>query len=114
MTWEEVVQRALKELSESERRNGAVYLDERELASGSTLKIDGEEIPVRRRTAVVFVDRVPQANWGHDCRYLLVDLESGEVRSIAAQFPPFLRGVPPTLRLIRKGETVPDWAIARP
>jgi hypothetical protein len=112
MTWEQVAERALKELSETERRGAAVYLDEVEVAPGSTLKIDHNEVPVRRPSAVVFIDKQPQANWGHACRYLLIDLEDGTVESIEAQFPPFLRGVPKTLRLIWKGDTVPDWAIA--
>jgi hypothetical protein len=112
MTWKQVAERALKELSETERRGAAVYLDEVELAPGSTLKIDHNDVPVRRASAVVFVDKQPQANWGHPCRYFLVGLEDGTVESIEAQFPPFLRGVSKTLRLIWKGETVPDWAIA--
>lgn len=112
MTWEQVAERALKELSETERRGAAVYLDEVEVAPGSTLKIDHNEVPLRRASAVVFIDKQPQANWGHACRYLLIDLRDGTVESIEAQFPPFLRGVPKTLRLIWKGDTVPDWAIA--
>jgi hypothetical protein len=114
MTWEQVAEHALKELSAEERRSGATYLDEVELAPGSTLKIDQKEIPIPRASAVVFVDKEPQVNWGHACRYLLVDLEDGHVASIPAQFPPFLRQVPKTLRLIWKGEAVPDWAIAKP
>jgi hypothetical protein len=112
MTWKQVAERALKELSETEQRSGAVYVDEVVLAPGSTLKVDHNEVPVRRPSAVVFIDKQPQVNWGHPCRYLLVGLEDGKVESIEAQFPPFLRGVPKTLRLIWKGETVPDWAIA--
>ena len=43
---------------------------------------------------VAFVDLQPEANWGHDCRYLLVDPETGELQMVMAQFPPFLRGGP--------------------
>ena len=114
MTWEEVAEKAMAQLSDEERRNGVLYLDRRELPPGSTLTIDGREVPIRTPTAVAFVDQVPQANWGHPSRYLLVDLESGRVESIAAQFPPFLRSVPPTLHVVHKGEAVPDWTIARP
>jgi hypothetical protein len=112
MTREQIAERALKELSETERRSGAVYLDEVELPPGSLLKIDHKEVPVRRASGVVFIDKQPQANWGHACRYLLIGLEDGTVESIEAQFPPFLRGIPKTLRLIWKGEAVPDWAVA--
>jgi hypothetical protein len=114
MTWDEIAKRALSELTEEERQSGALYVDEREVAPGATFTIDGREIPVRHRTAVAFVDRNPPANWSHSCRYLLVDVETGEVHSVEAQFPPFLRGVPRTLRLVWKGDTVPDWTIAKP
>jgi hypothetical protein len=114
MTWEQVEKKALALLTDEERKRGILYVDEQELPAGSTLTIDGREIPVRRRSAAAFVDRVPQANWGHPSRYLLIDLESGEAQSIESQFPPFLRATPPTLKVVHKGEAVPDWTVARP
>jgi hypothetical protein len=114
MTWDNVAQRALNDLSAKERQDGVAYLDENEIKPGSSLKIDGTEIPVRNRSAMVFVDREPQANWGHSCRYMLIDLDSGNLSSYEAQLPPFLRSVPKTLRLIHKGPNVPDWAVVKP
>jgi hypothetical protein len=114
MTWDEVARRALEELTDDERRGGVVYLDAADGATASILRIDGREISIPPTTAVVFVDRVPQANWGHSCRYLLIDRQDGSHQSIDAQFPPFMRGVPKTLRVVWQGETVPDWTVARP
>jgi hypothetical protein len=114
MTWEEVAGKALAALTAEERRSGVLYLDRRELPAGSTLTVDNREIPLRRRSAVAFVDKVPQANWGHPSRYLLIDLDNGGIESIDAQFPPFLRSVPPTLQTVFKGPAVPDWAVVRP
>lgn len=114
MTWDQVAQRALKELSDQERRGAAVYLDEVVLAAGGALEVDRKEIPIRRASAVVFVDQDPRANWGHASRYLVIGLEDGSVQSIDSQFPPFLRSVPKTLRLIWKGPEVPEWAVAKP
>ena len=114
MTWDEVAAKAVAQLSADERKSGVLYVDHHELPAGSTLAIDGREVAVRRPSAIAFVDRVPQANWGHSCRYLLIDLESGQVESIEAQSPPFLRSVPATLRMILKGEAVPDWTVAKP
>ena len=111
MTWEQIAQAAITQLTDEERRSGVVYLDQRELPAGSTLDLDSRQVPIGRPSAMAFVDRVPQANWGHPARYLLIDLESGDVTSIEAQFPPFLRGVPATLKVIWKGATVPDWAV---
>ena len=114
MTWDEVATKAEAALTAEERRNGVLYLDQRELPAGSTVTIDNREVPVRQPSAVAFVDRVPQANWGHSSRYLLIDLGNGGIDSIESQFPPFLRGVPATLRVVHKGEAVPDWTVARP
>lgn len=114
LSWDEVAQRALRELSEEERREGVAYLDKRELPAGSTLELEGRGVRIARASALVFVDRMPRANWGHSCRYIVVDLESGAVESIEARFPPFLREVPPTLSAISKGGDVPDWAVATP
>jgi hypothetical protein len=114
MTWYDVAQRALAALTASESQEGALYLDETEIGAGASVKIDGKDVAVHRRSAMAFVDRMPQSNWGHACRYMLIDLESGQVSSYDAQFPPFLRGVPKTLHLIHRGASVPDWAIATP
>jgi hypothetical protein len=114
MTWEEVAAKALAALTAEERKSGVLYLDRRELPAGSTLTVDNREIPIRRRSAAAFVDKVPQANWGHPSRYLLIDLDSGEIESIDAQFPPFLRSVPPTLQMVFQGPAVPDWTVVRP
>ena len=114
MTWEQVAARALTELSEQERRGSAVYLDEVELAPGTTVRIDQKHVEVRRPSALVFVDKDPSANWGHASRYLLIGLEDGRADSIDSRFPPFSNGVPKTFRLIWKGVDVPEWAIAKP
>jgi hypothetical protein len=112
LSWNEVAKRALATLSPAERQRSAVYLDERELPAGSSVDIDSQQILVTAPSALVFVDLEPAANWGHASRYLIVDLGTGAVRSIDAQFPPFLRGAPKTLRLVWKGPDVPDWAVA--
>lgn len=114
MTWDEVAAMAVAQLTADERKSGVLYVDQRELAAGSTLAIDGRDVAVRRPSAMAFVDREPQVNWNHSCRYMLIDLASGEVESFEAQSPPYLRSVPATLRMILKGETVPDWTVARP
>lgn len=114
MTWDEVAALAVAQLTADERKSGVLYVDQRELAAGSTLAIDGRDVAVRRPSAMAFVDREPQVNWNHSCRYMLIDLASGEVESFEAQSPPYLRSVPATLRMILKGETVPDWTVARP
>jgi hypothetical protein len=112
--WDAVAARALNELTDEERRTGVLYLDQRELPADAAIEVDKAPLPLRHRSALAFVDREPEVNWGHSCRYLLISLEGEEIQSIEAQFPPFLRGVPGTLRVIWKGEAVPEWAVAKP
>lgn len=114
MSFSEAAEVAMAQLSDSERRQAVLYLDEDFLAAGESLEIDGRMVPINQPTAVAFVDREPGVNWGHDCRYVLVDLEGERVESVPAQLPPFLRGVPKGLRVIWKGDAVADWAVAKP
>lgn len=114
MTWDKVAEKAMAQLTVDERRNGVLYLDQRELAPNSLVSIDGREVQVRTASAMAFVDQEPRANWGHACRYMLIDLAGGGVTSIPAQFPPYLRHVPAELHVVFKGEAVPDWTVAKP
>lgn len=111
-TSDELGARALATLSPEERKSSAVYLDEAELKAGSTVEIDRKQIRVLFDSFVAFVDLQPQSNWGHPCRYLLINRETGAIQSIDATHPPFLKGASKTLRLIWKGENVPDWTLA--
>jgi hypothetical protein len=98
---------ALSTLTEQERQGAAVYIDTRELEREARVAIGRAEIEAPSRGYLVFVDPHPTANWGHPCRYLFVDGETGAVHRFDAQFPPYLRGISPTLRLIWKGLQVP-------
>jgi hypothetical protein len=109
---EEIARAAVASLTDEDRRGAVVYIDDRVLAPGEELEVDGARVAVDAPTVVAFADLEPGVNWGHRCRYLLVDRDSGDVRSIDAQFPPFLRGAPPGLRVVHRGPGVPQWAVA--
>lgn len=111
LSWEEIAARAREALTEDERRLAAVYLDARELPEGSLVEIGKKTVRAPWPAVLVFVDRAPQANWSHSCRYLLVHRNTGAIQSIESDWPPFLREVPKTLHLIWKGPAVPDWAV---
>lgn len=101
------IELALSTLSERERQSAAAYLDTRELDSGARVTIGRVETEVPAQGFLAFVDPSPTANWGHPCRYLLIESATGRIHRFDAQFPPFLRGVSPALRLIWKGQQVP-------
>lgn len=112
MTFEELEQAAIASLSDEERPRAVVYMGDRVLEPGEELEVDGGHVKIDAPTVVAFVDLEPGVNWGHRCRYLLVDRDSGDVRAIDAQFPPFLRGMPPGLRVVYQAPGVPDWTVA--
>ena len=82
------------------------------MPGGHVLRVDGKDETLTEPSVIAFVDREPAANWGHDSRYLVLDARTGAATSFEAQFPPFMRGAPETLRLAWKGDQAPDWALA--
>lgn len=111
-SWDKISELAIETLSPEERESSAVYLDKQTLSPGIRLEIDSQTVDISEPIVVAFVDLHPQLNWGHDCRYLLINPDTHEIRSIEAQFPPFLRGTPETLSVIWQGQNVPDWTLA--
>jgi hypothetical protein len=95
-----VAARAIEQLSDDERRGSVVYVDERVLPAGTPVEVDARTVELRRPTVVAFVDLEPELNWGHRARYHLIDAETGEVDSLDAHMPPFLRGMPETMRAV--------------
>lgn len=112
MTSSELERAAIASLSDEERSRAVVYMSERVLEPGDELEIDGRRVQVDAPTVVAFADLEPGVNWGHRSRYLLVDRDSGDVRPIEAQFPPFLRGMPPDLKVVYRAPGVPEWTVA--
>jgi hypothetical protein len=112
VTPDELARAAVESLSDEERSRAVVYISDNVLEAGEEVEIDGGRVQVDAPTAVAFADLEPGVNWGHRCRYLLVDAGSGKVRGIDAQFPPFLRGMPPEMRVVYRAEGVPDWTVA--
>ncbi|HVM48815.1 MAG TPA: C13 family peptidase [Candidatus Acidoferrum sp.] len=75
-----------------------MYLDHRLYEKGETIGPAFQKIVCKQASILVFADDAPLANFGHDCRYLLYDANTGSLHSeIPARFPPFLRKRPETL-----------------
>src|SRR5687767_2877424 len=99
LTEQELIDRALGSLTDTERSRSIVYLDEKRISPGKGVKFGNAEIDVPWPAIMFFVDLEPGVNWGHKCRYLLMNSETGQLSTVPAQFPPFLKGTSPTLRL---------------
>jgi ABC-type dipeptide/oligopeptide/nickel transport system permease subunit len=71
-----------------------VYLRLEPIAAGGSLAIPGNPLTIKALSWIALVDPEPAANWGHACRYLVIEQASGELTSIAARFPAFRPGDP--------------------
>jgi hypothetical protein len=114
LTIERVSECALATLSSREKESSVLYLDPAEMKGGALIEIDRQQVTAPWDCFVAFLDLKPQANWGHACRYLFISRETGEVMTVDASTPPFLKGPARELRVIWKGPEVPDWAVAAP
>jgi hypothetical protein len=112
LTLKQVAERATATLSASEKDSSAVYLDSTEIKGGTSVDAGRITIEAPWDSYLSFVDLQPAVNWGHSCRYLLVNVHTGEVKTFEASFPPFLKGPSKTLQLIWRGARVPEWALA--
>jgi len=75
-----------------------LYLDQRIVADGEQLGPAFQELRAPRPSVLVFVDEEPTANFGHSCRYLLFDPESGELHTeLPARFPPWGARIPESM-----------------
>jgi hypothetical protein len=104
---QQITDRALSSISGDERQHAAVYIDPSTYQPGSKIRVGRAEIRVSSPTVALFLDMAPGANWGHPCRYLLVDATSGDVRAVDSEFPP----APEKLRLIDRGPVTEDWRL---
>lgn len=112
--WAGIARKAIAAIQKEQLQGAVLYLDRRVIAPGEAVRTGRSTLTAERPSALAFLDLAPEANWGHPCRYLLIDLETGAVQATDATHPPFLRGAAPSLVAIAKGAAVPDWTLAAP
>jgi hypothetical protein len=95
-----------------ELNHGVAYAAEMPIPAGEKLRFPRITIDVPWPAQLAFADREPQANWGHSCRYILINRETGELISHEARFPPFNTGIDLHWRVVYKAKDVPDSALA--
>lgn len=104
-----------RHLTAAEQADAVVYAAEPVMVTGAQLAFPKVVLQVNREAFLVFVDGNPIANWGHRCRYLLIERESGAVHTVDAQLPPFAQQ--PEFfrwRVIYHAPGVPASALAAP
>ncbi|MCX6582939.1 MAG: hypothetical protein NT166_22410 [Candidatus Aminicenantes bacterium] len=80
-----------KDILKEEPGNRVVYLNNTLLNAGQERKSWGDvhKVPANFRQAwLFFVDDQPDANWGHHCRYVFVDAETGKYHVSNSLNPP--------------------------
>ena len=100
----------LAALTAEEKVRGAVYLDTEERPAG-TLQVGVTSVEVAAPCLLVFIDDKPGANWAHACRYLVLDLTTGETTSIAAEMPPAHGPLPSSWRLVWQAPGTEPWQL---
>lgn len=105
---------AFRHITDREQTNTNLSLDSRIYTAGERIGPKHQGIHTDEPAVVVFADDEPLANFGHACRYLLYNPQSGEfLKEIPARFPPNLRK--PTNRLtsffeqVKFAEPSPFW-----
>ncbi|MDE3088366.1 MAG: hypothetical protein KGJ80_03125, partial [Chloroflexota bacterium] len=101
----------LAQLTADEKSRSVVYVAAQLIAGGTQLSFPRTRIDVPWDALLAFIDREPTANWSHACRYLLLNRETGEARSIDAQLPPFRPDQIGYWRVAYKAPSVPDAVV---
>jgi hypothetical protein len=81
-------------LSSQDAKECRAFYDAEIKDAGDTVRIGLREVPMPFRGVRVFVDLMPNANWGHRVTYLLVSQDLTHCVQYEDQFPPF-SGDPP-------------------
>jgi hypothetical protein len=90
---------AIRRLSNKRKASTNLYVLDDVQPAKTTIRARHQAIPIKKPTAVVFVDQEPLANWSHDCLYLLHDADSGKLyQEVKAGFPPYLVNPPETFK----------------
>lgn len=104
----------IAQLTSSEQAHGVVYMSRTTFAKGATIALPQAAIAVPWDAQLAFVDRDPIANWGHACRYVLLNRDTGDALSQEARFPPFQRSGSADWQIVYRAPGIPDAALLIP
>lgn len=108
---QEISQTLLRQLTQRELSTAAAYVATRPVPAGTRLRLAPAEIDTPWDCYVAFIDCEPSANWGHACRYILIDTDTARTHAIEARFPPGRESAIGQLRLVYRAEGIPNSAL---
>jgi len=84
-----VQRHAYERLSFAQREETNLHLDTRIYQKGELIGPSFQKIKASQESIIVFADDEPMANFGHSCRYLIYESETGKfLREAQVRFPP--------------------------
>ncbi len=92
LSFTDFVKLLISQMTENERREGKAYAAEELLPAGSRTQFNKTSVEVSEDSYIGFIDRDPQANWGHSARYVIVNQKKANISSLEARLPPFGSG----------------------
>lgn len=110
MPREEIARIVQSILTPDELSNCVAYLSESTISTGRIV-FPRIKINVPSQSYIAFVDRDPMANWSHSSRYIIVNSETAQTKSIEAEFPPFQTSHGIKWSLLYKALKVPNDAV---
>jgi hypothetical protein len=108
LSFEDFIKLLLSQMTVKELHEGIAYAAEKPLPEGSKIQFNKITLELTSDSYIGFIDREPQANWGHSARYVVVDQKSRKISSLEARFPPFKSNSSITWRAVYKAPAVPD------
>ena len=108
LTNEQIINIILPELSDDEINQSIIYFDTKVLQPGDKVRIGKSLTSMSSNAYLVFVDLEPKANWGHKCKYFLIDPKTKTAKITNEEFPPHLDEYPESfIVILRYGKKPP-------
>ena len=109
--WKALAAEVISSLSQKEREESIVYIEQRIISVGEVLPWAGITQSFDEPVVIAFIDLEPALNWTHRGRYLILGTGGGIRQKVDVDRPPFLAGVSPYLCLVHRGNLAPEWAV---
>ncbi|MFC0181560.1 hypothetical protein SAMN04515674_104180 [Pseudarcicella hirudinis] len=84
-----VLEKIKGNLSPEEIKKAMIFWQPEKLSAGQMIQLGNFSSKMPFNGTVAFIDLEPTANWGHACKYFLIDENIEKIQKIDAQFPPF-------------------------
>lgn len=96
----DIIAIARQHVAADRRANCVIHWATTPKRTGDPVLVGRNEQPMPFDGYFVFIDLMPQANWGHPARCLLIRSDGAQVQATDVQFPPHLGSYPDCYRTL--------------